>query len=335
MRQMIQSCLLIAGLVLPSTGIAAGAQQMPSTAEMRQLARAYDALEADRFSEAATLYEEVRRSSTSNGTTSAAIFGRFLTALLQTRPGASERELIALKVNGLKYVERSLGGGKPGGAHVDYALSLAKRLMGEQAEARLHFSDAVSADAEFARLDERRPAPPAPEPVVPQVQTRPLLSSTVPNAAVPAPSRREPVARVVPHGPFVRWANRNVNIRSGPTTSAAKLGGLSRGTQVMETGSVPGTPWRQIRFGGRVAFVHSAYLSEAPPRAVPVPSRAGPAQSQGQFAEQRPPGSGAPAPGAAPPPPSSAAALEEETPVPPENRFFNSAERGGGDGGGD
>ena len=62
-----------------------------------------------------------------------------------------------------------------------------------------------------------------------------------------------------------------VNIRSGPSTKAAILGGLYRGQTITAISSSQG--WTKIKFGGATAHVASKYLSKG--SKLPAPSRIG------------------------------------------------------------
>jgi uncharacterized protein YraI len=62
-----------------------------------------------------------------------------------------------------------------------------------------------------------------------------------------------------------------VNIRSGPSTNTAILGGLYRGQTVTAISSSQG--WTKIKFGGSTAHVASKYLTKG--SKLPAPSRIG------------------------------------------------------------
>ena len=63
----------------------------------------------------------------------------------------------------------------------------------------------------------------------------------------------------------------NVNIRSGPSTKTAILGGLYRGQTVTAISSSQG--WTKITFAGSTAYVASRYLTKG--KDLPAPSRIG------------------------------------------------------------
>lgn len=60
----------------------------------------------------------------------------------------------------------------------------------------------------------------------------------------------------------ILFAQRNVNVRSGPGTDYEKLGTLSINQEVTVTGQDKETGWYQIEYNGTTAFVSDSYLGE-------------------------------------------------------------------------
>ncbi|MEJ2580004.1 MAG: SH3 domain-containing protein [Kineosporiaceae bacterium] len=81
------------------------------------------------------------------------------------------------------------------------------------------------------------------------------------------PAKPEPVPSVVGK----RWVTTNVNVRSGPSTAADRIGSLKAVTQIGITG-VTRSGWSQVVSGGKAGWVKSTYLSTSKPKVTSAPS---------------------------------------------------------------
>jgi Bacterial SH3 domain len=70
-----------------------------------------------------------------------------------------------------------------------------------------------------------------------------------------------------------RWVTAPLNVLAAPAESARRLAVLRTGDTVGVTGKVRGA-WAQVRHGGRLAWVHRAYLSATKPSSKPGFARA-------------------------------------------------------------
>ncbi len=60
----------------------------------------------------------------------------------------------------------------------------------------------------------------------------------------------------------IMFAQRDINVRSGPGTDYEKIGALSTNDEVIVTGQDKESGWYQIEYGDVVAFVSDSYLGE-------------------------------------------------------------------------
>lgn len=60
----------------------------------------------------------------------------------------------------------------------------------------------------------------------------------------------------------IMFAQRDINVRSGPGTDYEKIGALSTNDEVIVTGQDMESGWYQIEYGDVVAFVSDSYLGE-------------------------------------------------------------------------
>jgi uncharacterized protein YraI len=111
----------------------------------------------------------------------------------------------------------------------------------------------------------------------PSASPTPAQPSASPSAApTPAPSTPEPPP--VPDVVGQLWVTADVNVRSGPSAQAERIGSLAAVTQVDVTGATE-NGWTQVVIDGQAGWVNSEYLVEAKPEPQPVAEAAPPAVS--------------------------------------------------------
>jgi hypothetical protein len=114
-------------------------------------------------------------------------------------------------------------------------------------------------------------AAPPPAPVVKRAAARSVSRDFA--RPTPAAARMAIVNRLVDSTPApppqhltlrTRWATAPLRVVAAPADSARRVTGLRAGVRVRVTGTVHG-PWAQVSLGGRLVWVHRAFLSATKP----------------------------------------------------------------------
>ncbi|MEO0820196.1 MAG: SH3 domain-containing protein [Pseudomonadota bacterium] len=279
----LRRCLAAAMLALPSALIpaAVAAQALPSKAELDTLARAYGYLEEGAYETAQLAYEEFRgEAEYDDATVRAARYGVLLSLLEETFEAGPRRSSQRLPLARFA-IETERRRGHLRSAHLEHALYLVARELGEMEEAEAHLKAARDLDREFARLDFGDPRTPGPTarrtPAEPQ-RTRPAAEpEPAPAPAAEAEPEAEPAGEEVDvvrlAEPLTLYASQDVNLRSAPRTGRDTwLAQIGRGTKLRVIGRVKKRRWLQAAHNGRTVFVHGDYLAETPPGSAPAPA---------------------------------------------------------------
>ena len=109
-------------------------------------------------------------------------------------------------------------------------------------------------ETEAPAVETEAPETQAPETEAPVVETEPEYEEPV--YVAPSYSVEERWETV--------WATETVNVRSDASSSANKVGSLSKGSSVTRTG-VCDNGWSRVEYNGSTAYIHSDYLSTEEP----------------------------------------------------------------------
>lgn len=145
------------------------------------------------------------------------------------------------------------------------AAAEAARKAAEEA-ARKAAEEAAKAEESQAPETTETQAPETTETETPETQAPETGETEAPETQAPetqAPETEAPVVNITDANETV-WAVSNVNVRSGSSTSASKLGMLSSGASVTRTG-ICDNGWSRINYNGQEAYVNSSYLTTTEP----------------------------------------------------------------------
>lgn len=110
-----------------------------------------------------------------------------------------------------------------------------------------------------------------PQVTVPQ-ETETTTMETTPEATESATTepaetdpKEEPISVKFKDVDEIVYANRYVNVRTGPKKAYGRIGGLNFGDKVKRTG-IGENGWSRIEYNGKVAYAYSAYLQTSKPK---------------------------------------------------------------------
>lgn len=97
------------------------------------------------------------------------------------------------------------------------------------------------------------------------------------DAVVERAQRYQPRVDYVPQGQIVSYAyaTQSSNVRAGPGTGYATIGGVARGQRVGVVSGAPGSGWTEVAFGGRKGYIAGRLLSTSRPAAPSRPQSGG------------------------------------------------------------